>query len=222
MSQAFGEKLPCFVGLFGSLGVERVTAWEHEAEGEGAAAEERDLQELAPARDGRGHFFSPATAAPVLGGAVDRLLDPLVHPAAAEIRAHHRVDLGVGRSRLGAEERGRRHDLAGLAVAALRDVLLDPRRLERVEAVRGQAFDGRDLRARDLADRRHAGSHRLAIEVHGARAAEGHAAAEFGAGEIELVAEHPEERRVGRDVDLVAGAVDAEGDHRLTRTPRSR
>ena len=48
------------------------------------------------------------------------------------------------------EQRGRGHDLAGLAVAALRDVVLDPRGLQRMQfaVLAGQAFDRGDLLSR--------------------------------------------------------------------------
>ena len=44
------------------------------------------------------------------------------------------------------EQRRRRHDLAGLAVAALRHVELLPRALQRMRAVGRQPFDRRDRR----------------------------------------------------------------------------
>ena len=58
--------------------------------------------------------------------------------------------------------------------------------------------------------RRDAGAQRRAVEVHGAGAALGHAAAELGAGEAEQVAQHPEQRHVGRRVDFALGAVDGQ------------
>ena len=60
-----------------------------------------------------------------------------------------------------------------------------------------------------------AGAHRLAVEVHGAGAAQGHAAAELGAGEAQRVAQHPQQRRFRIDVDLHGLAVDVELDHRV-------
>ena len=66
------------------------------------------------------------------GGAVDGAADAHIGAAAADIACHGRVDVGsvgLGRS---LQERGRRHDLAGLAIAALRHVLGDPGLLHRV------------------------------------------------------------------------------------------
>ena len=69
--------------------------------------------------------------------------DADVRAAAADVldarRCRRRSDVGFG------EQRGRGHDLAGLAEAALRDVLVDPRLLHRVQRVAvGQALDRRD------------------------------------------------------------------------------
>src|SRR5262249_27863491 len=130
-------------------------------------------------------------------GAVDGRADALVGAAAADVRRHHRVDVLVGRLRLRAEQRRGAHDLAALAVAALGRVLLDPRLLERVQAARAEALDGGDGLRLDLAHGRDARAHGLAVDVHGARAAERHAAAVLRAGEAELLAEHPEERSLG-------------------------
>src|SRR2546422_3253003 len=48
--------------------------------------------------------------------------------------------------------------------------------------------------------------------MHGAGAALGDAASELRAGETEVVAQHPQERRVWRDVHGLAFAVDGEDD----------
>src|SRR3989442_30954 len=52
-----------------------------------------------------------------------------------------------------------------------------------------------------------AGTRRYSVDMHGAGAAKCNAAAEFGAGHTEHVAQHPEERRVGIDIDTVRGSV---------------
>src|SRR5205823_12863261 len=107
------------------------------------------------------------------------------------------------------------HDLPALAVAALGHVLGHPRGLHRVWLGGGaEALDGGDRLALDRADGQHAGANRLAVEVNGAGAALGHAAAELGAGHAEHVAQHPEQRHLGWSVDLVIDAVDYESDHR--------
>ena len=72
-------------------------------------------------------------------------LDALVGAAAADV-GHQRVDVAVGRLRLLLQQRHRRHDLPGLAVAALRHVVLDPGQLHRMRAVGRKPFDGGDGR----------------------------------------------------------------------------
>ena len=49
-----------------------------------------------------------------------------------------------------------------------------------------------------------------AVDVHGAGAAQRHAAAELGAGEAQLVAQRPQQRGVVGEVDVVAPAVDVD------------
>src|SRR5262249_20999763 len=66
---------------------------------------------------------------------------------------------------------------------------------------RAERLDRGDRPALDVADRQHARPPRLAVDVHGARAALGDAAAELGAGEAELIAQDPEQRGVGVGVD---------------------
>src|SRR5437879_791954 len=147
----------------------------------------------------------------LLRRAMDGGADALVGAAAADVR-HRGVDIGVARAAVLGEQRYRGHDLAGLAVAALRHVLGDPGPLHGVAPARRQPFDrGHALPGRRR-DRHHAGAHRGAVEMHGAGAALGDAASELRAGEAEVVAQHPQERRVGRDVHGLAFAVDGEDD----------
>src|SRR6266480_6415419 len=146
-----------------------------------------------------------------LRGAMDGGADALIGAAATDV-GHRGVDIGVGGMRILREQRRGSHDLPRLAVAALRHVLLDPRALHGVRAVLGQAFDRRDALAGDGRHRQHAGAGGDAVQVDGAGAALGDAAAELGTGETEGVAQHPEERRVGGDVDRFAFAVDGETD----------
>ena len=53
------------------------------------------------------------------------------------------------------------------------------------------AFDRRDRTRADRRHRRHARAHRFAVEVHSARAALGHAAAELRPREVQDVAQRP-------------------------------
>src|SRR3989441_3249913 len=146
-----------------------------------------------------------------LRGAMDGCPDALVRAAATDV-GHRRVDIGVRGMRILREQRRGSHDLPRLAVAALRHVFLDPRALHGVRAVLGQAFDRRDALAGHGRHRQHTGAGSDAVQVDGAGAALGDAAAELGTGETEGVTQHPEERRVGRDVDRFAFTVDGETD----------
>jgi hypothetical protein len=107
---------------------------------------------------------------------------------------------------------GRVHQHPGLAVAALGHLVADPGLLRRMAAVLGQALDGDDPlsgRRRDVDVARLLG---LAVHHHRARAADFDAAAVLGAGEVEHVAQHPQQGHVGsRDIDRAVDAVDVEG-----------
>src|SRR5204863_5811196 len=103
-----------------------------------------------------------------------------------------RVDLRVGRLRLLLQERRHRHDHARLAVAALRDLVVEPGLLHLVQGPAvGQAFDGGDLLALGGGNGQHAGADRGAVEVHRTGAALRDTAAVLGAGETHLLTDRP-------------------------------
>src|SRR5262245_20681530 len=54
------------------------------------------------------------------GGLFDRRTDPRIGAAAADVAGHGIVDVRIARLRVAGEQRACRHDLARLAVAALR------------------------------------------------------------------------------------------------------
>src|SRR5438128_1345639 len=110
----------------------------------------------------------------ILRGQVHGAADRLVRSAAADVIAHGFVDIGVRGIGFLGKEGGRGHDLPRLAVSALRHVFLHPRSLYRMVTIRREAFDRRDGLARDARYGRRARSHRLAVDVYRARAAEGH------------------------------------------------
>ena len=77
-----------------------------------------------------------------------------------------------------------RHDLAGLAVAALGHVQLAPGLLDPGADLKcAGALDGGDLGVADGFNRGHAGADERAVSVHGAGAALGDPAAVLAAGE---------------------------------------
>jgi len=130
-------------------------------------------------------------------GGVDRFAHLLKGAAAADV-GDRGVDVGVARLGIRFEERRHRHDHAGLAVAALRHVVIDPRLLHLVQDLaRGEAFDSGDFGAARRAHGNRARAHREAVHVHRAGAALRDAAAVFGAGEADLFANHPQQGVVG-------------------------
>src|SRR5580704_846771 len=64
-----------------------------------------------------------------LRGRVNRSADAGISRAAANVAAHCAVDIRIGGRGVLFEQRSGGHDLAGLAVAALRHLQADPRRL---------------------------------------------------------------------------------------------
>ena len=74
----------------------------------------------------------------------------------------------------------------------------------------GNAFDGRDILSDRNLDGRYAGPNGRAVEVHGAGAALGDAAAELGAGQADSVTNDPQKRRRRVDVNIVRFAINVE------------
>ncbi|CAI8695958.1 hypothetical protein EMIT0111MI5_30370 [Burkholderia sp. IT-111MI5] len=137
---------------------------------------------------------------------MDRGPDAGVGRTAAQVAVHRGVDVRVGRFRVLFEQCGGRHDLAGLAIAALRNLLLDPRGLDGLRGLALQALDRRDVLAGDTGERQHARADGLAFEMHRARAALRHAAAELRAGQSCVFANRPEDghRRIGVERNVLA------------------
>jgi hypothetical protein len=123
--------------------------------------------------------------------------NPYVGAAAADI-GHGRVDIRITGVGIGFEERRRRHDLAGLAVAALWHFMINPRLLESAQlAIVAYPFDGRDCFACYVADGDAARSGDHAVYMDGASATCRNAAAKFGARQPQLLADRPEKRCIG-------------------------
>src|SRR5262249_61481235 len=112
-------------------------------------------------------------------GALDRAHDALIGSAAADIGAHMLDDLVARWLWLLLEQVGGGHDLAGLAVAALRHAFGEPGLLQGMARVGREAFDRGDRLAGDLRDLGLAGKRALAVDVHRAGAAQTSAAAEL-------------------------------------------
>src|SRR6266849_3379519 len=67
-----------------------------------------------------------------VGGAMDGGTDALIGAASADIAGHCGVDVGISRLRRAGEQRRGRHDLAGLAIAALHHLEVEPGLLQRL------------------------------------------------------------------------------------------
>ena len=147
-----------------------------------------------------------------VGHAPDRRLDAVVGHAPAQRVGHAFTDLGVGRMGVLVEERLGGEDLAVLAEAALWDLLVDPRHLQRVElAALCQPFEGGDLGALEGRHRPRAGSHGITLDQDRAGAALPEPAPEPRPGDPDVVAEHVEQGGGRVDVDGVGRPVDGEG-----------
>src|SRR6266852_8095342 len=57
---------------------------------------------------------------------LDSLADSHISAAATDVPRHGGIDIAIGRVWFGGEQRRRGHDLAGLAIAALRYLQIDP------------------------------------------------------------------------------------------------
>src|SRR5947209_16786429 len=103
-----------------------------------SAATTRPPVATSPFRNPRRLTFSTVAWTGVMsrscGGRLDGGGDALIAAAAADVAAHRAVDLVLGGVLVRREQSGGLHDLAGLAVAALRDIEGAPRLLHRMIA----------------------------------------------------------------------------------------
>jgi hypothetical protein len=135
-----------------------------------------------------------------------RFANPRVGAAAANVSDGSR-ELLIGWRRIRGQKRADGHDHARLAVAALRHLMIDPRLLYGIQRAAAQTFDGGDFGVRRGLHRNTTTAHRLAVEMHGAGSASADTAAELCACKVQLIANDPQERRVGLDVDVVRDAI---------------
>src|SRR4051795_10692268 len=128
------------------------------------------------------------------------------------------ADVRLARAGFALEQRLGAHHHAGDAVAALRGLRLDEGLLHRSRFFRrAEAFDRADLASLEDRDRRDAGEDRLAVGEHRAGAALAEAAAELGAVQAQILAQHVEERRRAVGLHLVHAAVYIELSHQSPR-----
>src|SRR5579871_1293187 len=145
-------------------------------------------------------------------GFFDRGADAHIGPAAAYVSCHRRVDVGVTRIGRPGNERGRGHDLPGLAIAALHHFEAEPRLLDLASRLGcADALDRRHLAVADRTYGQEAGAHRLSVDMDRAGAALRDPAAELGSGEADHVPQSPEQRSIGRDLDRFGLSIDLDG-----------
>src|SRR6516162_5098917 len=138
---------------------------------------------MIPFRKPRRLTFSMTAWTGVMSGSCGSRLDgganPLVAATAADVAAHCVVDLGLGRVLGRRQQCGGLHDLAGLAIAALRDIQGAPGFLHRMVAVTIEALDRCHRATAEFADGGDAGTGGLAVGMRGAGAAKRCAATVF-------------------------------------------
>src|ERR1700722_8671634 len=108
----------------------------------------------------------PMTSRSLLRSALDSAEDARIGPAPADVAIHVANNVITARIFVAREQRRSLHDLAGLAVAALRHLQINPGFLQRMIAVGRKAFDRGDILARHHRNRSLAGTHGTAIEVN--------------------------------------------------------
>src|SRR5262249_41384571 len=101
-----------------------------------------------PRSDDRGSLSVSVSVC--LRSLLDRLANANVSPTAANVAGQRVIDFSVRRMRVAGEERRSRHDLAGLAVAALNDLPVEPGLLDL--GARGCPVDGLDRGDLGVAD----------------------------------------------------------------------
>jgi len=144
---------------------------------------------------------------------LDRRDDIGIGSAAADVAAHQFLDRRVIRTAGFLEQRNRRHDLTGRAVATLVTVAGNECRLHGMQcAGRAQAFNRGDLFPVVHQGQAKAGVNAPAIHMHRARAALPVIATLLGAGERDGFTDAIEQRGSRVNAKLVTSAVDAQRD----------
>src|SRR6516165_7171909 len=156
----------------------------------------KTLRRVKPARRvGRCGVRCIRMSASLPGGGHHRAYDSDMRSTAAEIALERAADIVLGRLWFVRKQRNGADNHAARAIAALRYLRLDERRLHRVRRRnRAKPFEGGDRLALRIRNGRQAGAHRAAADQHIAGAALTEAATEFCCGEAE--AAQPVEQRL--------------------------
>src|SRR5688500_363328 len=105
------------------------------------------------------------------------LTDTGVSTTTTNVASHRFIDIVISRLCYLRQQDRRAHDLARLAIAALRNVDFRPGLLQRMTEIWRESLDGCDLPAGSIRHALHAGADSLAIKVDRTSAAKRHAAA---------------------------------------------
>src|SRR5690606_17256594 len=92
-------------------------------------------------------------------------LDSEISGTATNITVHGRFDFLIGWTGITFYQGSGIHDLPGLAVAALRHIVLQPSFLYRVVALIGESLDSGDLLVPNPCSRQHTGPNRCSVKM---------------------------------------------------------
>src|SRR6266852_4393062 len=148
-----------------------------------------------------------------LGGELHRLDDLLISGAAAQVAADGVADLPLGRVRIRIQQGLGSDQHPGSAVAALQAVRLAEAVLQDAQRSVGfrQTLDGGDAVAVRLHGVDKAGTHRLSVEHHRARAADAVLVADVRAGEVKVLAQPVHQRQARGHLGRSRLAIDLDG-----------
>src|SRR5207248_2866435 len=124
-------------------------------------------------------------------GAMNRPANSQICPAPADIPGQSAVNILIAGTAVARQQNSRRHHLAGLAVATLRDLFGDPGFLYGVAVVARKTLDCRDAFIGNLRNRGDARSYGAAVKHDCTGAAMGNPAAKLRASQSKGVAENP-------------------------------
>lgn len=145
--------------------------------------------------------------------AMNSFPDPRIGAATTDIR-YRPIDNGIIRIGVFSQQSHNTHDHARLTITTLRNLLIDPGLLHRMQTLlTGQAFDRRNLFISQVRNRQYAGSHRLAIDMDRAGTALRDPASVFRAGELQNIAQYPEHRHLAVNIDADGFSVQLKLNH---------
>src|SRR5215472_11981413 len=149
--------------------------------------------------------------------------NPWIRSAAANIALHGAPDFGLAGMWSLLQKSRTRHNHAGSAVATLHGIGLDKSFLHRMQApVLRQAFNRRNGFSGHVDGASNTRADGRSIDQHGAGAALSFAASVFAAGEPQIVAQNPQQRAGGMNLEAVMFLIDDEFHALILRPPEVR